>query len=117
MARNRRPRTKPTPSRKRTAEHDSVGGETVGGADEGGDVAAARKLARSNARTAVRTMLEVMKKPGRGAMAQLGAAQAVLKFASDGAAGDESDESDLDLTPADVELMKRFLEERAAKAQ
>lgn len=93
-------------------KRDSVGGETVGGVE----LARARQLARENAVEAVRVTAKIMREPGRGALARLKAAEAILRFASESDADAVAAEGDAaDLTPADVELMRRFLEERTAK--
>lgn len=93
---------------------DSVGGETVGGAEE----IAARTLAVQHSSEAMQSVIRIMRNGGRGAMARLAAAKEVLRVAGFDEDGNGDDGlGDGELSPADLQLMKRFLEERAAKDQ
>jgi hypothetical protein len=97
-----------------STSHDSVGGETVGGAEE----IAARTLAVQHSSEAMQSVIRIMRNGGRGAMARLAAAKEVLRVAGFDEDGNGDDGlGDGELSPADLELMKRFLQERAAKQQ
>lgn len=114
--RKRKSASKPKSKRRAAPEpvtHDSVGGETVGGVE----VTTARRIADEHAIEAMQTVVAIMREPGRGGLARLAAAKEVLRVAGFDEDGQGDETGDGELSPADLQLMKRFLEERAAKEQ
>lgn len=85
--------------------------ESAGGLGGQPAIDAARALAQRSAVRAVRTLLGVMRGAGRGAQYQVAAARAVLQFAEGQAQAADAKPAE-PVTPADLELMKRFLEQR-----
>lgn len=108
----RPPRKKRTRSARSTPESacDTVGGKPAeGGA---GGVEAARALASKHAPDAVRIIVRLMKRPKRGAIAALGAARELLRFAAGAGDAPPAGTDVATITDEDRALVQRFLSQR-----